>query len=63
MYGGSVTRTVEVWGTKYEVDVHQKSKTVWVAVAEFMGEYLQVQGRTQTQAVSSWREAARYKGN
>ena len=63
MYGGSLTRTVEVWGKKYEISVHQKLKTVSIAVGEYMGESLRVEGRTESQAVAAWRDAARYKGN
>jgi hypothetical protein len=54
---------VKVWGTTQEVDVYQKSKAVWIAVGEYMGQHIEAKGRTKTQAVTSWREAARYKGN
>jgi hypothetical protein len=55
--------TVEVWGKTYEVSVHQKSKTVWIASGDYEGQYIQTQGRSETQALGSWREAARYRGN
>ncbi len=54
--------TVKVWNTDVKVSVHQSSKTVWVAVGEYMGERIEVKGRTQTQALGQWREAARYRG-
>ena len=55
--------TLEVWGKSYEVSVHQKSKTVWIASGDYEGEYLQTQGRSEAEAVGGWREAARYRGN
>lgn len=57
------TITVTVWGQTYEVSVHQKSKAVWVARAEYMGEQIETKGATQGAAVIRWREAAQYKGN
>ena len=56
-------RTVTVHNKPHEIDVYQKSKSVWVAVGEYMGERLEVKGSTESQATSAWREAARYKGN
>ena len=55
--------TVTVWDRQYEISVYQKSKSVWVAVGTYEGQHIEVKGRSQSQAVSSWREAARYKGN
>ena len=54
---------VKVWDEPHEIDVYQKSKSVWIAVGEYMGERLEVKGRTESQAANNWREAARYKGN
>ena len=55
--------TVKVWEISYEIDVYQKSKSVWIAVGEYMGKQFDVKGRTETQAVKRWREAAQYRGN
>jgi hypothetical protein len=55
--------TVNVWDEPHEITVNQKSKTVWIAVGEYMGQRIEVKGRTESQAASAWREAARYKGN
>ena len=30
-------RTVTVWDKTYEITVNQKSKSVWVAVGDYMG--------------------------
>lgn len=54
--------TVKVHGRDIAISVHQRSKTVWVASGEYMGQVISVTGRTQTQAISQWREAARYIG-
>lgn len=55
--------TVKVWEQPQKVSVYQSSKTVWIAVGEYMGERVEVKGRTKSQALSAWREAARYRGN
>jgi len=55
--------TVKVWDRPYEISVHQNSKTVWIAVGTYQGERIETKGRTESQAIASWREAARYKGN
>jgi len=54
--------TVQVWNQPQQVTVYQKSKSVWIAVGTYMGERVEVKGRTESQALGSWREAARYKG-
>jgi len=58
-----VEHTVMVWDKPYKVSVYSKSKSVWVATGEYQGERIETKGRTESQAVASWREAARYKGN
>jgi hypothetical protein len=54
---------VKVWGKDHEIYVHQKSKTVWIAVGEYMGERIEVKGSSQSSAARAWQEAARYRGN
>lgn len=54
---------VKVWDKDYEISVYQKSKAVWIAVGEYMGERLEVKGSSARSAAAQWREAARYKGN
>jgi hypothetical protein len=49
--------------TPYEITVYQKSKVVWIAVGEYMGERLETKGNSEGTALERWREAARYKGN
>jgi len=56
-------QTVNVWDKPHKITVYRKSKSVWIAVGEYMGERFEVKGRTESQAASAWREAARYKGN
>lgn len=58
-----MVHTVKVRDRPYEVSVHQKSKTVWIAVGEYEGHRIETEGRTESQAIASWREAARYRGN
>lgn len=55
--------TVSVWGKDYEVSVHQRSKSVWIARGEYMGQPIEVQARTPTAAAALWRDTAQYRGN
>jgi hypothetical protein len=55
-------RTVVVWNEPCSVSVYRKSKTVWVAVGEYMGERIEVKDRSEGTALLRWKEAARYKG-
>lgn len=54
---------VSVWGRPQAVTVYQKSKSVWEAVGEYMGETIRVTDRSAGSAIKRWQEAARYKGN
>lgn len=53
---------VIVWGEPIMVDVHQRSKSVWVARGEYMGQHIETTDRTASTAATRWQEAARYKG-
>lgn len=55
-------RTIEVWGEQVPVDVYQRSKSVWVAVGEYMGQRIETKDRSAGSALLRWKEAARYKG-
>ncbi len=56
-------RTVYVWEKPQEISVYQKSKTVWIAVGEYMGERIEVKDWSESTAIARWRKAARFKGN
>ncbi len=62
MSGFTFKRTVTVWDKLHPLTVHQESKTVWLAVGEYRGERLEVKGKTDTEAVALWRDAAKLKG-
>jgi hypothetical protein len=55
--------TVTVWDKPYEITVYQKSKSVWIAVGDYDGKEIRVDGRSQSSAAEHWRETARYRGN
>jgi hypothetical protein len=57
------TMTVTVWGENYEITVYQQSKSVWIAVGNFEGQEIRVEGRSQSSAASHWQETAHYRGN
>jgi len=59
----SIKDTVIVWGKPWEISVHQKSKTVWIARGVYMEEWIETRGSSRSAAAAHWREAARYKGN
>lgn len=54
---------VVVWGKPYEISVYQRSKSVWIATGDYMGQTLEVKGASETTAARRWQEAATYKGN
>ena len=56
-------RTVTVWGKPVQISIHQKSKTVWIAIGFYMGERIETKGRSANSAMALWRDAATYKGN
>jgi hypothetical protein len=57
--GMFVKRTVRVWGTSQEIDVHRRSAALWVATGEYMGQWIEARGSTEPEAVKNWRETAR----
>lgn len=63
--GLTIKRVVKVWERDgpTEITLVKKSKTVWIAVGEYMGKRIEVQGRTANNAASTWRDAAHYRSN
>lgn len=55
--------TVKVWDKPHVVAVSRKSKTVWIAVGEYMGATVEVKGTSENAALKRWREAATYRGS
>jgi hypothetical protein len=60
---GEREHSVTVWGKRCPVSVYQKSKSVWIADGDYMGESISVQDRSAGTALKRWKEAATYKGN
>lgn len=56
-------RTVRVWDQDVSVSLHQSSKTVWHAIGYYMEKRIEAKGRTCSQALSLWADAAKYRGN
>jgi hypothetical protein len=54
---------VKVWDKSCEITVYQKSKTVWIAVGDYMGAQIETKGSSQSSAAAHWKDAARYRGN
>jgi hypothetical protein len=58
-----VTRTVNLRGKPCEITVYQRSKSVWFAVGDYLGERLEVKGSSASTAAKRWSEAATYQEN
>jgi hypothetical protein len=56
-------RTVQVWDHPHVISVYQKSKSVWIAVGDYMGQRVETKGSSLTSAAKHWTDAARYRGN
>jgi hypothetical protein len=54
---------VMVWNDLVEIEVEQRSKSVWVASGEYLGKSYQTKDRTASTAAKRWAEAARYHSN
>ena len=63
MSDDAVERTVTVWSQPLKVTVYRKTKTVWIAVGDYMGKTIEVKRGTQRAAVKGWADAARDRGN
>ena len=63
MIGAEREHKVTVWSTSHSVTVYQKSKSVWVAVGDYMGERIEAKDTSAGSALKRWKEAATYRGN
>jgi Zn-finger nucleic acid-binding protein len=54
---------VNVWDDRVEIDVHQRSKTVWIARGEYKGKYHETKGSSAASAAKWWADAAKYHSN
>ena len=52
---------IEVEGKIYIVAIHRKSKTVWIAPGQYMGQAIEARGRNKELAASAWRSASSYR--
>jgi hypothetical protein len=52
--------TVIVGDEPCVVRVHQKTKRVWIAVGDYMGERIEAKGSGRNSALAAWRQAARH---
>jgi hypothetical protein len=56
-------RTVLLYDTPCTIAISHRSKTVWVAVGDYIGERIEVKGSSANVAAKHWVEAARSRGN
>jgi hypothetical protein len=52
-----------VWGEQVEIDVVQKSKTVWIASGHYKGRHFEWKAQTPGAAAKGWADAAKYHSN
>ena len=62
MFGAEREHKITVWNETCSVTTYQKSKSVWMAVGEYMGQTKEIKGSSAGSALSAWKEWARYKG-
>lgn len=55
--------TITVWGREVEVEVYQRSKSVWIAVGSYLGGQLETKSSSSGSALRLWADAAKYRGN
>jgi len=51
-------RTVHVWAVPHVITIYQKSEAVWLAVGDYRGERIEVNG-SSANVTAKWVEAAR----
>jgi hypothetical protein len=56
-------KRVVVWSDEVEIDVVQKSKTVWRASGQYKGRHFESKAQTPGAAAKAWADAARYHNN
>jgi hypothetical protein len=54
-------RTVLLFDTPCTITISHRSKTVWVAVGDYMGERIEVKGSSANNAAKYWVDAARFR--
>jgi hypothetical protein len=54
---------VTVWSDRVEIDVDQRSKTVWIASGEYKGKPHEGKGSSAASAAKWWADAAKYHSN
>jgi hypothetical protein len=60
--GGEREHTVTVWNERCSVTVYQKSKSVWIAVGDYMGQRIESKGSSAGSALTAWKSTATYRG-
>jgi hypothetical protein len=60
--GAMADHNIKVESKTYIVAIRRKSKTVWIATGNYMGQAIEARGRNENLAASAWRLASRYRG-
>jgi hypothetical protein len=63
MIGAEREHKVTVWSQSQTVAVYQKSKSVWVAVGDYMDQSIETKGSSAGSALTAWKNAATYRGD
>lgn len=63
MIGAEREHKVTIWSQSHTVSAYQKSKSVWVAIGDYMGERIETKGSSVNSALTAWKNTATYRGN
>lgn len=61
--GCTLIHSVLISNEFYQVNTHQRSKTIWVAVGDYNKRSITVRGRSVYQAIELWKKAAEHVEN
>ncbi|MCA0025245.1 MULTISPECIES: hypothetical protein [unclassified Mesorhizobium] len=61
--GFSRRRDWEALASALDINIYQRSKTVWIAAGKYRGKDIEVKGRSPSIALALWKEAAGYTGS
>jgi hypothetical protein len=62
MIGAEREHKITVWNESHTVTIYQKSKSVWIAVGDYIDQRIETKGSSAGSALNAWKDAATYRG-
>jgi hypothetical protein len=56
-------RTVLLYDAPCSITISHQSRTVWIAVGDYMGKRIEIKGSSANNAALHWVDAAHFRGN